>query len=862
VEAGAGSEAVTLALPPLSANYDPRAHSAQCDRCPLVGKTVVPPQHVAKPKLIVIGEGPGRHEERLLTPFVGPSGKMLNAAFLEAGGHRQDCHITNAILCRNEDDKSLEAAIPCCAPRLAAELSALPKDIPILSLGAQASRVTIGKSGIQKYRGFVWHAPPIRPTQLRAAERLWQKRIEKKRPPKDVRKALDSFELLKARSQIAGRVVIPTVHPAFILRGADVFLPVMRLDIKRAVRWSRKPFPIEGEGKFDQTSNPKVAARLLRKLGKTVTVDIETDSADPMRAKITCVGVCDVEAVDKCVILDPWKKTLAPILRRALARRTCITHNGPAFDVIVLLERYNNIHFGKNEDTLVAHRSFASHMPQSLAHVASIFCETTPWKLKFKSTEEKGAVAGFGVKKEDLAAYNAFDVRLDALAWRRMQPELEKERAVYEQDMAMAALYTSMQRTGILVDVARQAALSRKLRFRAAGLVGEMRSLLDRRGFSPSKPNDIRKALYGQLKAPLWLAPPTPTGLPSTAALVLEALRGADTRAGRLADLIIRWRSANDSRSEYLDGVYVHTDGRVHPSWGQVETGRPRTRQPNILNIPVLAFCNGCGVKLLDGVVHSATCRKKDEPQPEDQLRDIYIAAKGHHFVYFDLQRAEMNFASHISGDQVFIASCAKDIHTENACILFPDGAEMIRADPKGKGFKFRQIAKICGFAVCYLAEVVTIYNTLRRSGFDVSLDDCETMLDNLKTSYRAYYRYVEENIELCRRRGYLRLPFSGRVRWFGYYPKPNPIANTPVQGGVADVMNERLLLLEKRKTRNAKLLVYHYDAAIYEVRNRECADMERIVRDVWAEPIVVPHNGISFVQKIDQKQGDRLSDF
>jgi hypothetical protein len=74
--------------------------------------------------------------------------------------------------------------------------------------------------------------------------------------------------------------------------------------------------------------------------------------------------------------------------------------------------------------------------------------------------------------------------------------------------------------------------------------------------------------------------------------------------------------------------------------------------------------------------------------------------------------------------------------------------------------------------------------------------------------------------------------------------------------------MNKRLLLLEKRKTRNAKLIKYHYDAAIYETPVVECADMNRIIKEVWEEPVVVESNGLSFVQAIDQKEGDRDSDF
>jgi DNA polymerase I-like protein with 3'-5' exonuclease and polymerase domains len=370
------------------------------------------------------------------------------------------------------------------------------------------------------------------------------------------------------------------------------------------------------------------------------------------------------------------------------------------------------------------------------------------------------------------------------------------------------------------------------------------------------------------------MAPKTAkTGEPSAAKLFLERMKeDTSTRAGKLADLITRYRSANDSRAEYLD-VYIHTDGRVHPSWRQVETGRPATRAPNVLNVPKTAKCGSCGVTLIDGVAHGKwkevdgvntfiKCKKPDVPQPEDQLRDIYVAPPGHKLVYFDLSQAEMRMAAHISGDPVFIESCSKDIHTENACILFPEGADMIRADPKGKGFKFRDMAKPCGFAVVYLAEAEKIFGTLQQAGFDVSPDEVETMLNHLKSAYRVYYRYVDSNVELCRRQGYLRTVFHGRIRWLGRQPKPTTVGNFPVQSGVADVMNERLLELDRRKTKGSHQIIYQYDSAIFETPDAEVKDMERIIRDLWAEPIVIPHNGLSYVQKIDFHVGERLSDF
>lgn len=861
--------------------YSPQANGARCPQCPLRDSTVVPPepQRSGKPKFIILGESPGKFEEIKLRPFVGASGKMLDAELHAVGLHREDAHVTNAVLCNPEgDDKALEAAIPCCAPRLANELAALSPKLPILSLGAGASRFSIGKSGIQRYRGFVWTAPEIKDSSLKNSERLYRKRAGlipvnkrgdiKKASPKKTRVALDSLEMLKARAKIVGRIVLPTIHPAFVIRGADSWLPVLRVDIKRLAKVIAfgESMPLDSSGPFEVTSSIKKAERLLRKFGNVVTVDLETDGVDPMRCQVKCVGICDVGDVKKILLLQAKKgqefldAAAFALLKRALAKRTAVTHNGPAFDNIALILR--GVTYARNEDTLVAHRTMFSHMPQSLAHVGSIYCDLIPWKNKFKGGEEKGAVASFGVKDEDLPEYCAIDVRADALAWTRMQPELDRERELYEEDMRMAALYTKMQMTGIRVDNARRAALSKKLRFRSHALVGEMRKLLHRRGFMPSKPNDIRKALFGQLKAPMWLAPPTPTGLPSTAAIVLENLREQETRAGKLADYIVRWRSANDSRSEYLDGVYVHVDGRVRATWKQVETGRPATRSPNLLNLPRMAFCAGCGVKLLDGVAHEAKCKKHQEPQPEEQLRDIYIASEGHEFVYFDGKQAEMQFAAHISGDPEFIKACAGDIHLGNACALWPDIADQLREDPKGFGFKFRQMAKQCGFAVTYVAEAPKLFGTLHSKGFNVDMDEVEAMLDSLHTSYRAYFRYVEEQLKLAQQRGWLRIPFSNRIRWVGKFPKIGVVANSPIQGGVAAIMNKRLLELEKRRTPNAKLIYYWYDAAIYDTPRDECADMERIIEEVWAEPIVVPHNGISFVQPIELKRGSRLSDF
>jgi uracil-DNA glycosylase family 4 len=850
--------------------YDPQAAGAQCFACPLKGRDVVPPTLVDKPRLAIVGEAPGRLEVSKGIPFIGPSGRLLDAILEEAGFDRANAHITNAVLCRPDDERELAGALACCAPRLGAELAAIPR-ATILALGSPAAKTVLGKGNILKTRGFIWHAPSVQPTVMRAAERA----VEKSPEGPLGQKANARLWGLQARRLIEGRVVIPSVHPAFLLRGADAWRPILAVDVKRAVRWSRGPFKLLDEGKFEVACTAAELRKALRGFGSVVDIDVETDGKDPLEANLVMLGIGEVprdnSEVDtmRVVLASPWRRSMAPVLQSFLKRRIVVTHNGPSFDELVLGR--HGVTYTNKRDTLIAHHAFASHLRQGLDHVASVYCDLPPWKIIYKSHDAAEKGVALGMTEEELNAYNAIDVKAGAVSWMRMQPDLESEQHVYERDMAVARLCQQMQVTGLLIDVGRRDALSKRLRERARRLRYAMRRLVHKKSFSPSRLADVRHMLFEKFKAPV--IEPTASGMASTSSATLEAMRHGDTRAARLADLMLRWRTAVKTDSTFVRGMVLGSDGRVHAGWRAfgTESGRPATRDPNVLNIPRMAACvgkpsegvYGCGVILVDGCKHKKGCEALDMPQPEDQVRDIFVAAPGKQFVYFDLSQAEMRFAAHLSGDERFIETCRGDVHAGNAIVLFPNAADVLREDPKGKGKKWRDIAKNCGFAVTYLAEVQTVFLYLRANGFDVELRDVEDMLWRMRDSYKRYYQYVEENVRLCRSQGHLRTAFLGRIRWMGWFPKPTTVANFPIQSGVADVMGERLLWLDERKPRDVRLVLYAYDAGVYECRSgRDARLMKELIRECWARPIEVPHNGLSFMQPIDLKEGDRWSDF
>jgi uracil-DNA glycosylase family 4 len=894
-------------IPPRDvSHYDPRKRGARCDICPLSGSAYVPPlppESGDKPRFILVGEGPGHKEVLRREPFVGATGELLNDALTEVGLRRSDAFITNAALCKPETDKEAERSAECCAPRLLKELAQLDVDIPIVTLGKAATRSVLGVKSILLARGFVWTARDLA-GPISGAEAALRKADRGKKPEKVVEARL-RLDGLYQRHKLAGRTILPTLHPTFAFIHNEAWAPIFHVDLERAARWIRGELTHEKladridlvksvtelrkrKDTFIVTENVADIAKVSKLLGPEIACDIETERINPISpliAQILCVQLSDG---DRSLVIGPWKKEIhAPALTEFLAGRTVVFHNGYNFDHPALERDGVSLAKVKLEDTLVAHHSFASHYPQKLDHVVATFLDSSPWKIRFgvRGAEEKG-LAPTHVEDNELYLYGASDAVLTIRAWRAMQSDLEPERQVYEHDKLLGVQGKMLQVVGFRVDRNRRRLLSKKLKLRAAYLKGRMRSIAHKPNFQPSRLGEVRRILFGTLKAPMLN--PTATGLASTSNATLEVIRtgGAgtarrgpadtvetggpinnetkQTRAGLFAEAILRWRVAEKIRSTYINAVSVHADGRAHYNWRPYGTVSGRY-----------------------------SCRLQSCPRwstaVEDRAREMYLASVGCVLLYFDLSQAEARMAANLSGDENFIATCKGDVHTGNAKILFPqeDALEMLTRDPKGKhcpqhgegaqagaacncGKPYRDIAKNAGFAVAYLAEAATVFAYLRAHGFPVELDDVETMLSALKASYRGYYEYVAENVAFCEREGFLRTAMSGRIRWFGFHPKPQEIANFPIQSGIADVMNSRLLRLQGQLAEVApgvRLVAQVHDAAIFDAPLADVDTVKGLIVKTWDEPVriersVVCREAREFLLPAEIKVGKRWSDF
>jgi len=185
------------------------AHEASdCTKCRLSGGRTQVVYGTGNPDadLMFIGEGPGYYEDKQGEPFVGAAGQLLNRMLEEIGVRRADVRITNVILCRPPGNRDpMPDEVETCTPWLREQIALVDPRV-IVTLGNFATRFMLDK--------------PVSISRVRGQ-----------------------------RFPFEGRTVIPTFHPAAILRGggeASTQMAALRSDfqeIKRAL--AEIPEPVE-----------------------------------------------------------------------------------------------------------------------------------------------------------------------------------------------------------------------------------------------------------------------------------------------------------------------------------------------------------------------------------------------------------------------------------------------------------------------------------------------------------------------------------------------------------------------------------------------------------------------------------------
>ncbi len=119
----------------------------------------------SKARVMFVGEQPGDQEDRMGHPFVGPAGRLLDEALVEAGIDRNEVFVTNVVKHfkweaaqrgkRRIHKKPRQSEIEACRPWLDAELATVRPQV-VVCLGATAAQALLGKQfRVTRDRGTV-----------------------------------------------------------------------------------------------------------------------------------------------------------------------------------------------------------------------------------------------------------------------------------------------------------------------------------------------------------------------------------------------------------------------------------------------------------------------------------------------------------------------------------------------------------------------------------------------------------------------------------------------------------------------------------------------------------------------------------
>ena len=334
-------------------------------------------------KIILVGEAWGEQDDYHKQPFAGASGQELNRMLQEAGILRSETYATNLINAR-PPDSDLTAWMPMkkkdisgrhvllrdrfVLPIVLEGYESLLREINlvkpnvIIALGNAAMWALTGQWGVLKWRG----------SQL-------------------------TTDFLPTRK------VIPTIHPAVILREYSLRRAVIN-DLKRAGN-ERSTEAYSNIPKYDFIIRPSLE-RVLSTLSNLTPVvgdsprwiefDLETS---PIH--ITCAGISWSRTEAICIPItypeggkDYWSAEEEAIVVFALYKfltnpLVWVRGQNLLYDA---QHTYRHWHFVPNvkQDTMLSHHSMLAGLPKSLAFQASLYCDYYSfWKEMHRDLSNK-----------------------------------------------------------------------------------------------------------------------------------------------------------------------------------------------------------------------------------------------------------------------------------------------------------------------------------------------------------------------------------------------------------------------------------------------------------------------------------------
>jgi len=549
-----------------------------------------------------------------------------------------------------------------------------------------------------------------------------------------------------------------------------------------------------------------LAAWLDRLRGAELSaLDTETDSLDPMRARIVGISFAvqpgeaayvplrhDFPGAPDQLPLDEVLALLKPWLEDATSPKV---GQNIKYDTHVL-ENHGIRVRGWQHDTLLESYVFEAHLGHSLEKLADRHLGRKG--LSYEDLCGKGVnqIPFSQVDIERATLYSGEDSEMTLQVHQVLYPQLAAVPGllhVYRDiEMPVSMLLQRIERHGVLIDTAVLAQQSRELAERMVQLEQQAYEIAGQ-PFNLGSPKQIGEILFGRLGLPVKKK--TASGAPSTDEEVLQELAADYPLPAR----ILEHRSLAKLKGTYTDKLplMVNPDtGRVHTNYAQAVavTGRLSSNDPNLQNIPI----------------RTAEGRR---------VREAFIAPPGHVIVSADYSQIELRIMAHISGDPGLTRAFAEglDVHKATAAEVFNTTVDAVTAEQ-------RRYAKTINFGLIYGMGAFGLAQSL---GIDQKM--ARDFIERYFARFAGVKRYMDETKAAAAEKGYVETLFGRRIELpdirGGNGPRRSgaerQAINAPMQGTAADLIKLAMIAVQgalDAQARRTAVVMQVHDELVFEV--------------------------------------------
>lgn len=324
-----------------------------CLGCPLekTGRGYAPSTGPGSALIAIVGEALGSTEADKGEPFVGQAGAYLNRAFSLMGLPRSDFRIGNAVSCQPPRDWLVGApweqgAIHHCRTHRTLNLYAYGPRV-YLTMGVTATKTILNDLLKIDYQGKL---------------NDWQGYVLGDGP-----------------------FVIPTFHPAFLLRGQQKLLGAVLFALRRAMEvasFGHTPKPISLVVDPDPEWFDEWAQNVTPE--SWLAVDIENPATPGNDEDELVSGVAQITRINFSINPDqgitvPWEPRYLPTIHRLLALPCVKVMWNERYDTTVLRKHTAPVN-GVILDAMWGWHMLQSAMPRGLGFASAFYSDLPPWK--------------------------------------------------------------------------------------------------------------------------------------------------------------------------------------------------------------------------------------------------------------------------------------------------------------------------------------------------------------------------------------------------------------------------------------------------------------------------------------------------